>query len=355
MFGTLRTTLAIMVLIGHLTDQWQIGTYAVFGFYIISGYLMTHIMHESYGFTAAGRKNFAINRFIRLYPSYWVVIVLSVVVIYFAGAEFSREYNELMIIPNGASEWLSVMGMLYIAEFPNTVSPNIAPTTWAITVELFFYMLICLGLSKTKLRVLIWLVLSLGYIVYCQIAELSWPYKYFPIPAASFPFAVGAFIYFRKKEGYLSISDSWLTSPSFLITLLVSNAVATLVYPFYFQTGFYVSLLLSIMLCYELAMGRTWTIISRSLDKTLGDYSYPIYLLQWQAGLLVCYLIYKEPLKNANAEGYIVSGISLIVCVLIAWLIIRFIDKPLQNLKASKQLVTGEAKKAAFNDVARQE
>ena len=56
MFGTLRTILALMVAAGHLTDQWQIGTYAVFAFYIISGYLMTLIMHESYGFTGAAQQ-----------------------------------------------------------------------------------------------------------------------------------------------------------------------------------------------------------------------------------------------------------------------------------------------------------
>ena len=337
MFGTLRTILAIMVLVGHLTDQWQIGTYAVFAFYIISGYLMTLIMHESYGYNLVGRKNFAINRFLRLYPGYWVILFLSVILVILIG-DFSNQYNKLIYLPNSISEWLSVLSMLYIAEFPNKVEPNLAPTTWAITVELFFYALICLGLSKTKFRVIVWLAFSFAYVIYGQVAELSWPYKYFPIPAASLPFAIGAFIYFRKKEGFISLSDSWITNPLTLTILLVSNAVLTLIFPSYFQTGFYVSLFISILICYEIAMGRKWPVISFNLDKAIGDYSYPIYLMHWQVGILVTYFITNRVVKNESPLGYMLSFLTLIICLAISALLIKFIDKPIQNHKAKKLL-----------------
>lgn len=339
MFGTLRTILAIVVLVGHLTDQWQIGTYAVFAFYMISGYLMTHIMHESYGYSLQGRKHFAINRFIRLYPSYWAVLVLSVGILLTVGQTFASQYNELIFFPSTLAEWFSILSMLYLAEFPNKVAPNLAPTTWAITVELFFYACICAGASKTKFRVVVWLILSLAYVVYCQVAHVSWPYKYFPIPAASLPFAIGAFIYFRKREGYLSISDSWASSPALLSLLLLANAIATLIYPSYFQTGFYVSFFISIILCYEIAMGRSWPVISKKLDKSIGDYSYPIYLMHWQVGLLVSSILYGSAKKTADFQGYTVAIASTLVCILIAALIIRFVDKPLEKFKANKSTV----------------
>ena len=336
MFGILRTILAVMVLVGHLTDQWQIGTYAVFAFYMISGYLMTHIMHEAYGFTLDGQRRFALNRFIRLYPGYWFVLLLTLGVLAVVGAEFAVGYNELIYMPSSVAEWLSVLSMVYVAEFPNKVAPNLAPTTWAITVELFFYLCICLGLSKTKLRVAIWLFLSLAYVVYCQVAGVSWPYKYFPIPAASLPFAIGAFIYFRKKEGFISISDSWVSSPATLTALLIGNAIATLIVPEYFQTGFYVSFFISILLCYEIAMDRRWPVVSAKVDKLIGDYSYPIYLMHWQVGLVLAYLIYGEPVKDATSSGYTVAIVSLLICVLIATIIIRFVDRPLERLKAKR-------------------
>lgn len=339
MFGTLRVIFACMVLVCHLTDQYQIGTYAVFGFYIISGYLMTHIMHESYGYNINGRISFFLNRFLRLYPTYWVVIILSVLIIGFVGEDISQQYNKVMTIPSDLTQWLSVLTMLYIAIFPNEVAPNLAPATWAISVELFYYFCICIGASKTIFRVYIWLAVSIAYIAILQAKGLNWPYYYFPVPAASLPFAIGALIYFRKKEGFAPISEHWITSPAFLTTLFVAHGMTTLVYPDYFTLGFYVSLFISILLCYELAIGREWTLISKKLDKAIGDYSYPIYLLHWQIGVLVCYMLYGRVFTSPDIKGYAVSATSLCVCILLSWLLIKFIDKPIQKLKARKPLI----------------
>lgn len=50
MFGTYRTLLAIMLIFLHLGGMPVIGSFAVFGFYILSGYLMTLIMQNNYGY-----------------------------------------------------------------------------------------------------------------------------------------------------------------------------------------------------------------------------------------------------------------------------------------------------------------
>ena len=78
MLGLVRTIFALMVMAYHLLfGRAPLGFYPVFGFYIISGYLMTLIMHESYGYTWKGRYSFAVNRFLRLYPQYWTAAAIS--------------------------------------------------------------------------------------------------------------------------------------------------------------------------------------------------------------------------------------------------------------------------------------
>jgi peptidoglycan/LPS O-acetylase OafA/YrhL len=57
MFGALRTIWASMVVFGHIFWLSDFGRFAVFGFYILSGYLMTYVMHQSYGYNLAGVKN----------------------------------------------------------------------------------------------------------------------------------------------------------------------------------------------------------------------------------------------------------------------------------------------------------
>ena len=82
MFGTYRTFLALMVVAQHLGGLQAIGAYAVFGFYALSGYLMTLIMQKNYGYSPSGISKYALNRFLRIYPIYWVSIVTSVALIW---------------------------------------------------------------------------------------------------------------------------------------------------------------------------------------------------------------------------------------------------------------------------------
>ncbi|MFT5239279.1 MAG: peptidoglycan/LPS O-acetylase OafA/YrhL [Candidatus Promineifilaceae bacterium] len=77
MFGTYRALLAFMVVALHLGGVPIIGPYAVFGFYILSGYLMTTIMHTRYGYSPVGFLQYAVNRALRIYPAYWVSLIDS--------------------------------------------------------------------------------------------------------------------------------------------------------------------------------------------------------------------------------------------------------------------------------------
>ena len=55
MFGTFRYLLAHMVVVSHLWRAISIwaGTYAVFSFFLLSGYLMALVLHSTYGFTTS--------------------------------------------------------------------------------------------------------------------------------------------------------------------------------------------------------------------------------------------------------------------------------------------------------------
>ena len=83
--GLLRTLFAIAVVLGHATDAASSGVkllngvIAVQSFYIISGFYMAMILSERY---KDKLYFFYTNRILRLYPIYWVVLLLSVVLAY---------------------------------------------------------------------------------------------------------------------------------------------------------------------------------------------------------------------------------------------------------------------------------
>jgi peptidoglycan/LPS O-acetylase OafA/YrhL len=80
MFGLFRYILSLIVVQGHLAPlfgKFQ-GVYAVFGFYALSGYLITLVVNQKYGFSLDGLKKFFINRILRLYPVYLILISFSI-------------------------------------------------------------------------------------------------------------------------------------------------------------------------------------------------------------------------------------------------------------------------------------
>lgn len=77
MFGILRTILAINVVLLHVFSVPTLGNYSVSFFFVLSGFLMTYIMHETYGFDLKGVKYFWLNRILRLYPIYLIIILIT--------------------------------------------------------------------------------------------------------------------------------------------------------------------------------------------------------------------------------------------------------------------------------------
>ena len=77
--GAIRILLAIIVLLNHsgfLLNVFDAGL-AVETFFIVSGFYMALILNEKYIGKNNSYKLFISNRFLKLYPIYWVVLVLS--------------------------------------------------------------------------------------------------------------------------------------------------------------------------------------------------------------------------------------------------------------------------------------
>lgn len=199
MFGFFRTYLAIWVMIYHIIEVPIIGKYAVFAFFILSGFLMTTIMHTTYGFTVVGFKKYAINRFLRLYPSYWVVATLTILLISVIGHEYSSQFKSALQIPTTLTDSFFNLTMIFPAWTPWEISPRLSPPTWALTIEIAFYLVIGVGISKSINLTCVWFGLSIIYYAITYYLELSNSARYSNFLAASLPFSIGALLYFYKN------------------------------------------------------------------------------------------------------------------------------------------------------------
>jgi peptidoglycan/LPS O-acetylase OafA/YrhL len=325
MFGFYRTLLALMVVFQHLGGIKTLGGYAVFGFYILSGYLMTLILHVSYKYSMTGFGKYALNRFLRIYPIYWVSCLISVVIVLWLGPSYTTRYHNSIFLPDALT---SMLQNIFITFTPKTL-PRLLPPAWALTVELFFYICIGIGMSKTKRLTIVWFSLSIVYTVIINLMGLDRVYKYYIIPAASLPFSTGALLYHYKDKiiKVIPFLRSWVM-PAILFILVLFNYLVSYKLDILETIGFYINYLLQALIVASLIDRPLLPFVSRQMDKLLGDFSYPIYLIHFQGGLIL--LGMGIGLKRGEL---LFAVVSLPVIFFLSWCLTRFIEQPIENIR----------------------
>jgi len=167
MFGTYRYILALLVIFSHYHPiycgrlNWT-GMYAVFGFYVLSGYLMTRVLHQTYGFSGRGITHFLWNRALRIYPAYWVAAIVSLLVVE-AIPQTVAIYSRVIGAPIAPTD---VIRNVFIFGLDAWRIPRLVTPAWSLNVELCFYVLMATLLSRSRRSVAIWVVASALYTVY---------------------------------------------------------------------------------------------------------------------------------------------------------------------------------------------
>lgn len=294
MFGFYRLFLAFLVVLLHLYGVPKFGNYAVFAFFILSGFLMTTIMHDQYNYSFKGRFSFSLNRILRLYPLYYYAAFISIVLVFIVRNDLTA-YNKKLYLPETVESILSNLTMIFFNPIPHKIDLFLSPATWAITIELIYYALICAGISKSKNRVLVWLFFSLLYFSYTYYAKTA-TWRYAAIPAGSLPFAVGSYLYFIKHDVFNFFKRFRLNSPYLWLFLFILNPLLAISFEsnvFLSEFFFYMNIVTGAALTCVLVF-KGFSFLNKKWDSILGEFSYPFYLLHYQAGAIVTFLIFKD-------------------------------------------------------------
>jgi peptidoglycan/LPS O-acetylase OafA/YrhL len=325
--------LAFLVVFGHLGGIPAIGRYAVFGFYILSGYLMTYIMHNTYGYSIKGVLQYSMNRFLRIYPVYWISCIISLLVIYYVGENYTKLFYPDIYFPN--SYFASIRNALIF--FPiYHATPKLIPPAWTLTVELFFYVAIGLGVSKNRIITLSWFSFSLIYTIIINILGLSLTFKYFFFPAASLPFATGAMIYHWRA--YLSPLVTYIGA-NMRLYLLIGIVVCDIVnYKLAYSHNafdsyhYYINYVSQTLIIFILSSIDKPIPSLKMIDKIFGDFSYPIYLIHFQAGIITVVLSSYLGI-NLVMPKISLALLSIPLILGVSWFLIIFIERPMNVLR----------------------
>ncbi|MBR1142366.1 acyltransferase [Bradyrhizobium sp. AUGA SZCCT0431] len=289
MLGTVRFILAALVVLNHLwlPTANKVGAHAVTAFYMISGYLMTKVLHDVYGFSLRGAARYLANRALRIYPIYWFCLFTTLILIVAYGDAF-RPYS-LVAVPDIKQLFQNVT----LVDLGSS-EVILVPPAWSLTVEFAFYIAMVAGLSRHRYVSIAWFGASVIYTAWLIASGVPFGQRYYPIVAASLFFSIGALVYWYQE------SLHWLRLPPLafwplLLLFCFSPMLLESVGLDRLMVGFYLPILLFVGLVVTATQSS-----ETQHDRWLGDMAYPIFLLHFLcAGIIKLLLPGLQPLGGA--------------------------------------------------------
>lgn len=290
MFGLWRYSLAMLVVCSHIWGKidghlnW-VGLYSVFAFYALSGYLMTLVLQERYGFSQRGFASYLGNRLLRIYPAYWAALIVAIALASWRPqATFAT--SVFFHLPIEAKTWAKnvfLFGLnFHDTDVARSEATRLIPPAWTLSIELVYYLAMGAFLSRSRGIVAGWVGASALYVVFSVAAGWSSFFRLSTIAAASLPFSLGAAVHFIPAWPM----PRWMLAA--VATLFAANmALAGWLWADPIFAGLYVSLALAALLLHGL---RSWSPRSsriRALDRVAGDLAYPIFLVHCAAMAVV--------------------------------------------------------------------
>jgi peptidoglycan/LPS O-acetylase OafA/YrhL len=275
--GAFRLLLAWMVVIGH-TDKYQdmskidCGLIAVSVFFFISGYLMPLAFNSNYQFSSLWLKvkNYAFNRFLRIYPIYWFSLILCILLKISSKTDITNtEYsfsnvsvyiqNILLLGLNQSNLW---------GQYLRLNNP-----AWSLDIELQYYILVPFILICWQQRRTITL-LTLTVFSILSFYLLAVPVSLADIDrsllAWSCLFFLG-FIYFQSEKLQSLLQGKLITALFVIICSASSFLLEKEFRTVAIIAGFIFVAAHLLILQKERRFGK--------FDSRLGDLSYPVYIL----------------------------------------------------------------------------
>jgi peptidoglycan/LPS O-acetylase OafA/YrhL len=273
-------------------------------FFMISGFV---ISMSSWGRTPA---QFAVSRFVRLFPAYWAGVALTTTAYVFIRGD------------NPAPHWRDVVANLTMLNAPLGV-PYVDDVYWTLWAELRFYILFA---------IVIWRGLTFrSAVTFCLIWTIAAAWasqsgsallQSITIYDQAHYFIAGIALFLMHRFGrhpvlWLLLGISCAMSihypgNPFPASVGLSNLPSTLA----ILAGYGVLTLL--------ALGKLDWVRWRGLT-TVGALTYPLYLLHCGIGVLTLEYLYPR----VNLQPWALVTIVIVGFVILAWLVNRLVERPL--------------------------
>jgi len=339
--GVLRVLLAIAVVIvhggGHLFGLATLrGDTAVQAFFVISGFYMALVLTTKYGPTLSGALLFWQNRYLRLAPTYWVVLAVSVALLLWRD-RYGIVMQELPHL-SGRSLALVVFANLFVVgqDLLNFLGFNppgehslhwvaqmwggsqfpgwyflLVPPAWSVALELMFYAVVPLlvRLRSVSMGLLMLASLGLRLFIYSRGFHYDpWTYRFFPTELACFLAGMMAY--------RLHAAAPWRSVSPRLKQVICLILLGMVILGGWEPCGWAFLLVLPLVLpfVFDLTRHSEW-------DRRIGELSYPLYLSHWMMKRVGHHCGQWEPV------------VITVLALLASLLLVHFVERPIDRYR----------------------
>lgn len=321
---SLRGIAALCVVLFHYTHKYFVffrskstdlidfkyGHFGVPLFFIISGFVIFMTINK-----VKTPAEFVYKRFIRLYPTFWICLIIT-----FLGVRFLGTLPSLIVSWRDATLNLT---MFYRVFRVFTDIKDVDGAYWSLLPELQFYFLIFIvflfkQIDKIKVICLVWL---LGVIVDTFFFQIKYLGLLVDFTFGGF-FIAGILFYKIKINKEENILNHLFIFFTMIVNVMVYNKIG--------HEGSTVAIVLVYALFY-LFVYNMLNFLNNKILFFLGTISYPLYLIHQNLGYCM--------IKQFEIFGF--SGIYIIVFLVlffigVATIITFYIEKPLSNILNAK-------------------
>ena len=351
--GSLRFILALAVLLSHAGSTYVLigGRLAVHLFYVISGFLISYILIEKKAYSKI--SNFYINRYLRLYPIYFVVAILTLLAITLGSFGVIEKYpyfeftknapfsaNLLLIFSNITLFFQDLVMFLSVVNNHLVFSADISkseinmwqalllPQAWTLSLELNFYLIAPFFLSKRKILISLFL-LSLALRIYLYSIGLEkneyWSNRFFPTELCFF--LLGSLSHQIILPIYYKIlSKKYLDKYAYLATYAL-----ILIVIIFWDIPIQQEVKTILLFClFPMLLPLAFLFQSkRGWDRIIGELSYPLYICH----ILVIYIIEIIFYKLDIESKILKINAAVIFSICFSIILNIYINNPIELLR----------------------
>ncbi|MGS0525311.1 acyltransferase family protein [Zobellia nedashkovskayae] len=289
-------------------------------FFIISGFVIAlSIKHRSL-------VHFWISRISRLYPVYWISVLLTFTVMKLFGApRYIVWFKQLLV---------------NLTMFQNYIGVgSIDGVYWSLFVEMKFYIfvissyLIVNKLKKIKLDYLVysWLSLSIAYVYLNELFIFQVANNLFILEWSSY--FIAGIVFYQIYESKLNLKYFIVLSISFLISThhaILKSEELELYHNTTFSPFIIVGYLLLFYLLMLLVSSKKLNSINSTKLTKLGMLTYPLYLIHQNIG----FIIFNNLVNYMNKYVLLIS--TIILMIFLSYILSNFYESRISNYLKSQ-------------------